>query len=65
MDCDKVSVDTQFGLFEILNQIHLLDEAIKRLAKDCNILFENIITDENEFERKETTYYNSLNAGEF
>ena len=65
MDVDKANVDTQFGLFEILNQIHLLDEAIKRLAKDCNILFENIITDENEFERKETTYYNSLNAGEF
>ena len=60
-----MDVDTQFGLFEILNQIHLLDEAIKRLAKDCNILFENIIKDENEFERKETTYYNSLNAGEF
>jgi len=65
MDVDKANVDTQFGLFEILNQIHLLDEAIKRLAKDCNLLFENIITDENEFERKETTYYNSLNAGEF
>ena len=60
-----MDVDAQFGLSEILNQIHLLDEAIKRLAKDCESLFENIITDENKFERTETTYYNSLNAGEF
>ena len=66
MDCDKISVDKQFGLFEILNQIHLLDEAIKRLARDCNLLFDNIITDENQFEeRKEDTYYNCLNKGEF